>query len=99
MLLNLFLGWLGADQFYAHHWPLAVFKLLLGLGAGGWTFGIAGIVLASKGHKSSGVVMTAISGLIGVAAALWILIDMVLWIVGGVYGTPGCPGGGASGLY
>lgn len=24
---------------------------------------------------------------------LWSLIDHVLWIVGGVYGTPGCPGG------
>lgn len=24
---------------------------------------------------------------------LWALVDMILWIVGGVYGTPGCPGG------
>ncbi|KAF2187298.1 hypothetical protein K469DRAFT_704990 [Zopfia rhizophila CBS 207.26] len=24
---------------------------------------------------------------------LWALIDIHLWIIGGVYGTPGCPGG------
>lgn len=58
MLLNLWLGCLGVDQFYAHHWPLAVFKLLT-LGGGG----------------------------------LWALVDLHLWMVGGVYGTPGCPGG------
>jgi hypothetical protein len=58
MLLALFLGSFGVDQFYAQHWPLAVFKLLTGGGFG-----------------------------------LWSLIDMVLWIVGGIYGTHGCPGG------
>ncbi|SPJ90325.1 uncharacterized protein FTOL_13206 [Fusarium torulosum] len=58
MLLAFFLGSLGIDQFYAHHWPLAVFKLLT-LGAGG----------------------------------IWWFVDVVLWMVGGVYGTPGCPGG------
>ena len=62
MLLALFLGSFGVDQFYAHHWPLAVFKLL--------TLGGMG---------------------------LWSLIDMVLWIVGGIYGTPGCPGGSSTG--
>lgn len=63
MLLSLFFGGVGADQYYARHWPLAVFKML--------TLGGFG---------------------------LWALIDMVLWIVGGVYGTPGCPGGGSNGL-
>jgi hypothetical protein len=58
MLLAFLLGSLGIDQFYAHHWPLAVFKLLT-LGAGG----------------------------------IWWFVDVVLWMVGGVYGTPGCPGG------
>ncbi|KAM5342315.1 hypothetical protein ACJ41O_013281 [Fusarium nematophilum] len=58
MLLSLFFGCLGVDQFYAHHWALAVFKLL--------TFGGFGV---------------------------WALVDMILWIVGGVYGTPGCRGG------
>ncbi|KAH6949331.1 hypothetical protein DER45DRAFT_650197 [Fusarium avenaceum] len=63
MLLSLFFGVVGADQYYARHWPLAVFKML--------TLGGFG---------------------------LWALIDMVLWIVGGVYGTPGCPGGSSNGL-
>ncbi|CAI6068705.1 unnamed protein product [Clonostachys chloroleuca] len=58
MLLALLLGPLGVDQFYAHHWVLAAFKLLTGGGFGIWAF-----------------------------------IDCILWIVGGIYGTPGCPGG------
>ncbi|EGU88665.1 hypothetical protein FOPG_18854 [Fusarium oxysporum f. sp. conglutinans race 2 54008] len=62
MLLSLFLGSFGVDHFYAHHWPLAVFKL--------WTLGGLG---------------------------LWSFIDLILWIVGGVYGTPGCPGGSSKG--
>jgi hypothetical protein len=24
---------------------------------------------------------------------IWAIVDVTLWIVGGVYGTPGCPGG------
>ncbi|KAI8714838.1 TM2 domain-containing protein [Fusarium sp. LHS14.1] len=62
MLLSLFLGVLGVDQFYAHHWPLAIFKFLTLGGLGTWAF-----------------------------------VDMILWIVGGVYGTPGCPGGSPKG--
>ncbi|KAF5530070.1 TM2 domain-containing protein [Fusarium napiforme] len=58
MILSLLFGVIGADQFYAHHWPLAVFKLITIGGVGVWAF-----------------------------------VDMILWIVGGVYGTPGCPGG------
>lgn len=57
MLLSIFLGVLGVDQFYAGHWVLAAFKLLTGGGLG-----------------------------------LWALVDTVLWIVGGVYGTRGCGG-------
>ncbi|KAF4986122.1 hypothetical protein FDECE_16114 [Fusarium decemcellulare] len=62
ILLSIFLGCFGIDQFYAHHWPLAIFKML--------TFGGLGT---------------------------WALIDVILWIVGGVYGTPGCPGGSSKG--
>lgn len=62
MILSLLFGILGVDQFYAHHWPLAVFKLLTVGGLGVWSF-----------------------------------VDMILWIVGGVYGTPGCPGGSSKG--
>jgi hypothetical protein len=28
MLLSVFVGLLGVDQFYAHHWVLAIFKLV-----------------------------------------------------------------------
>ncbi|KAF5965880.1 TM2 domain-containing protein [Fusarium coicis] len=62
MILSLLFGCIGADQFYAHHWPLAVFKLFTLGGVGVWAF-----------------------------------VDMILWIVGGVYGTPGCPGGSSKG--
>ncbi|CAM1508473.1 Fc.00g053210.m01.CDS01 [Cosmosporella sp. VM-42] len=62
MLLSVFLGTFGADQWYAHHWPLAVFKFLTLGGAGIWSF-----------------------------------VDVILWIMGGVYGTPGCPGGSSNG--
>lgn len=24
---------------------------------------------------------------------VWVIVDINLWILGGVYGTPGCPGG------
>ncbi|KAJ5152504.1 hypothetical protein N7492_009784 [Penicillium capsulatum] len=54
-LLAIFLGTLGVDQWYAHHWALAVFKLLTGGGFG-----------------------------------IWSLVDIILWVVGGVYDTPGC---------
>jgi TM2 domain-containing membrane protein YozV len=37
-----FLGSLGIDQFYAHHWPLALFKLLtLGAGEVWWFVDVA----------------------------------------------------------
>lgn len=58
ILLSLFLGVFGVDQFYAHHWALGVFKLLTGGGFG-----------------------------------IWAMIDTILWIVGGIYHTPGCSGG------
>ncbi|KAJ4301442.1 hypothetical protein N0V90_003534 [Kalmusia sp. IMI 367209] len=57
-LLAIFLGVFGADQWYAHHWVLAIFKML--------TFG---------------------------GLTVWSAIDAALWVVGGYYGTPGCPGG------
>ena len=28
---------------------------------------------------------------------VWALVDINLWIVGGFYGTPGCPGGSKKG--
>ncbi|KAF5686712.1 TM2 domain-containing protein [Fusarium denticulatum] len=38
MILSLLFGGIGADQFYAHHWPLAVFKLVTLGGVGVWAF-------------------------------------------------------------
>jgi hypothetical protein len=38
MLLAVLLGFLGIDQWYAHHWVLAVFKLLTAGGLGIWAF-------------------------------------------------------------
>ena len=58
MLLAIFLGILGVDQFYAHHWLLATFKLL----------------------TCGGVL-------------IWHVADVIFWVGGGVYGTPGCSGG------
>lgn len=78
MLLALFVGFLGVDQWYAHHWVPAVFK----------TFGP--ILVGVAFHCVSGVFPKA---LMTSVVLTWSLIDVVLWIVGGVYGTPGCPGG------
>lgn len=64
ILLSIFLGCLGIDQWYARHWALASFKTLTVGGFGVWWF-----------------------------------IDTILWVVGGVYGTPGCPGGDGSWRY
>jgi hypothetical protein len=89
MLLNMFVGLLGVDQFYAHHWALGVVKLVVG--AFSWVPTVLGFILSSKGHNTSSVVMGVVSGLGVAASLLWIMIDMVLWIVGGIYGTPGCP--------
>jgi TM2 domain-containing membrane protein YozV len=38
MTLALLLGCLGVDQFCAHHWALAAFKLLTAGGFGIWAF-------------------------------------------------------------
>ncbi|KAJ3454279.1 hypothetical protein MRS44_018173 [Fusarium solani] len=38
LILSFVVGTLGVDQFYAHHWPLAVFKLLTLGGGGIWWF-------------------------------------------------------------
>jgi hypothetical protein len=88
MLLSLFLGIIGIDQFYAHHWPLAVFKMLSGLSL--W-LGI-GISIISDNP-----IAMILGSLVSSWSILWWLADIILWIVGGVYGTPGCPGGSSDG--
>lgn len=78
MLLSLLLGPLGADQFYAHHWLLAAFKLLTGGGFGIWAFVDCKQVWNLKYSLAN-------------------ICIGILWIIGGVYGTPGCPGGFGTG--
>lgn len=81
-LLALFLGALGVDQFYAHHWVLAAFKLLCCL-------------LSSTLHLNpyANGLDDGKRSRCTILASTWWLVDLILWIVGGVYGTPGCPGG------
>ena len=77
MLLALLLGFLGIDQWYAHHWILATFKLL---------FFLSAVALSFMGAKGS-------VALVSLLASIWCVVDVILWMVGGVYGTPGCVGG------
>ncbi|KAI0110316.1 hypothetical protein GGR51DRAFT_557958 [Nemania sp. FL0031] len=89
ILLAIILGTLGVDQWYAHHWILASFKLLTGLGL----FPSLAILVSLGGDGSEACALCLVV-LFGPAICLWAFIDVVLWVVGGVYGTPGCPGGG-----
>lgn len=72
-LLAVLLGPIAADQFYAQHWLLAIFKLIIALSSACWAF------------REANTISFGVGG-------LWILADGILWIVGGVYGTPGCGG-------
>lgn len=44
----------------------------------------------------SGILATSQTLSLGFSG-IWALVDVILWTVGGVYGTPGCPGGSAKG--
>lgn len=87
-LLSFLVGSLGIDHWYAHHWPLAVFKMLAGLGFWG------GLVLQ---FLTENPVASAFGTLTRAGSTVWWVVDVILWIVGGVYGTPGCPGGSDDG--
>ena len=89
ILLSIFLGPLGVDQFYAHHWPLAVFKLLSGVA-------VSLTLLCLVKFHTSPLLLAVVKLLLGGLSGLWCLIDVFLWVVGGVYGTPGCPGGSSA---
>ncbi|KAK3347865.1 hypothetical protein B0H65DRAFT_461586 [Neurospora tetraspora] len=89
-LLALFAGFGAADQWYAHHWILAVLKsqviifiglVCLGLWRNGKAFQVCGVTLLSW----------LIRGLIALAG--WWAMDLAFWVAGGIYGTPGCPVG------
>lgn len=89
-LLALFAGFVAADQWYAHHWILAVLKsqviIFIGLVC-------LGLWLHGRGFQVWGVTLLSwlIRGLIALAG--WWAVDLTFWIVGGIYGTPECPVG------
>ncbi|KAJ5523015.1 hypothetical protein N7494_013201 [Penicillium frequentans] len=76
-LFALFLGLLAVDQWYAHHWALAVVKMSC-------------FLISCFCHLSG---RPHLATAFGFAGGVWSGTDLVLWIVGGVYGTPNCPGG------
>lgn len=83
-LLSVLLGFLAADQWYAHHWVLAVFKMLTLGGLGFWW--CADNIMWSK----SFCVNLCLSLKCSPCLACVLTYEIV---IGGVYGTPGCPGG------
>ena len=87
MLLSFWLGCLGVDQFYAHHWPLAVFKFL--------ALVFTGVRIISVKNTRRNTETTF--RLTTMPVWSWWAVDVSLWMIGGVYGTPGCPGGSREG--
>ncbi|KAF5240879.1 hypothetical protein FANTH_9400 [Fusarium anthophilum] len=64
MILSFLFGSFGVDQFYAHHWPLAVFKLLTLGGVGVWAF--VDMILWIVGDQDSMIMrsVTIVAGLL-----------------------------------
>ncbi|RAH67317.1 uncharacterized protein BO66DRAFT_458188 [Aspergillus aculeatinus CBS 121060] len=91
ILLSAYLGWLGVDQWYAHHWALAVFEMLA------WLLLLI-CRAASKAFEHSFLLQALLAVFIA-AIPFWWMADFIMWTVGGVYGTPGCPGGSGSWRY
>ncbi|RAH80161.1 hypothetical protein BO86DRAFT_433854 [Aspergillus japonicus CBS 114.51] len=98
ILLSMFLGFFGVDQWYAHHWALAIFKMSSGL-----TFLLIRNIPSTVLDRTDSCLLWAFLGLtyglFMVATPVWWLTDTILWTVGGYYGTPGCPGGSGSWRY
>ncbi|PVH74250.1 hypothetical protein DL98DRAFT_594274 [Cadophora sp. DSE1049] len=90
-LLAFFVGSTGADQWFAHHWVLAVFKMLILFPSM-----LCTVVSTLSGFRSglnvAGPTLVFMI-LARVIYEVWWTVDVVLWIVGGVYGIPGCGGG------
>jgi hypothetical protein len=83
MLLSLYLGSWGVDQWYAHHWVLATFKML---------FSVIVQTAAAADSLNKQAISPGLRFLLSLSL-LWKLVDITLWMVGGLYGTPRCPGG------
>ncbi|KAK0130070.1 hypothetical protein ONS96_000607 [Cadophora gregata f. sp. sojae] len=83
-LLAMFFSFTAADQWLAHHWILASFKILILLSSA-----LVTVFSYTAGDEPE-------SPLIYLAKFIystWSLIDVIMWIVGGVYGIHGCGGG------
>ncbi|RAK77222.1 uncharacterized protein BO72DRAFT_496246 [Aspergillus fijiensis CBS 313.89] len=91
ILLSVYLGWLGMDQWCARHWALAVFKMLAPL-----LLLVCGA--ASKVFEHSFLLQALLAVLIA-AIPFWCMASFIMWTVRGVYGSPGCPGGSGSWRY
>lgn len=83
-LLSCLLGTLGVDQFYAHHWVCGTFKSLVF---------ILSLVFHALGQAEDSLWKSGVARILGLAIIVWSAADLFLWIVGGHYGTPGCPAG------
>lgn len=93
MILSITLGSFGVDQWYAHHWALAIFKMGVGC------LGFFALFLALISHSDLTFFMAKLCTKIGLLSPLWCFIDVILWMVGGIYGTPECPGGSGGWRY
>lgn len=86
MILSFLVGPLGVDQWYARHWLLASLKMLPGLFS---KLSLPLLLLLNWDVHAA----TAFCKAMLAISFLWCFTDVILWMVGGVYGTPGCPGG------
>jgi hypothetical protein len=101
IFLSLFVGVLGVDHWYTRHYIHAGAKLALTVSPFVLVviFGcpsLLGYSLVSDSGRRKALAYGWPLGL-GVltlpAVVLWSMVDTILWVKGGYYGTPGCPGG------
>ncbi|KAK3948912.1 hypothetical protein QBC32DRAFT_379962 [Pseudoneurospora amorphoporcata] len=95
-LISLFGGGiLGADQLYAGNLRIGLTRLLLHVWA--WcSVTVAGCVLKVRDDRSTAVLVICgivwfLGGLTEGGVWIWAVVDLVRWIIGGYYGTKGCP--------
>lgn len=84
---------LGADQLYAGNLQLGLTRLMLQVGA--WCSlvlaGCLGVAMESMKVDVVCVMLVVVAGLTDLGVFVWAVVDLVRWIVGGYYGTRGCP--------
>lgn len=90
-LLAFLVGSTGADQWFARHWVLATFKMLILFPSMLFTIVVGLMTSRSREGRSAAVLL--VKSFLSLILFVWIVTDVVLWIVGGTYGIPGCGGG------